>query len=265
MAPRSACHGRQRCACHSWPRHPRSPCQPSAWAGTAAHRQHGQGAGGGAGWSRALHRLLHSAAGRGADRSRRRRSSAIGDNWASVVSDYGGPAGVSMSYAASASVGTESARMSVGREMQASAAAAAPRRWCSCWSSATSCWNATAGRPRAARLCRAAARTCAGRAGRPRRAREADRATWERRVPALRTSRLDRDALDERARAMLNLSDPSDIIVPYGRRPAAVLKLPASRCEMRRATARKLRRPPHVAGNATFAGRCRPSARATSG
>jgi cell division protein FtsB len=45
---------------------------------------------------------------------------------------------------------------------------------------------------------------------------EADLAAWDRRVAALRTSRLDPDALDERARAMLNLSDPSDIIVPYG-------------------------------------------------
>jgi cell division protein FtsB len=45
---------------------------------------------------------------------------------------------------------------------------------------------------------------------------EADLSAWERRVTALRASRLDRDILDERARAMLNLSDPADIIVPYG-------------------------------------------------
>jgi cell division protein FtsB len=44
---------------------------------------------------------------------------------------------------------------------------------------------------------------------------ETDLAGWERRVGALRTSRLDPDALDERARAMLNLSDPADIVVPY--------------------------------------------------
>ena len=43
---------------------------------------------------------------------------------------------------------------------------------------------------------------------------ESDRAVWERRVASLRTSRLDPDALDERARAMLNLSDPADVIVP---------------------------------------------------
>jgi cell division protein FtsB len=45
---------------------------------------------------------------------------------------------------------------------------------------------------------------------------EGDLAAWERRVASLRTSRLDRDALDERSRAMLNLSDPGDIVVPYG-------------------------------------------------
>ena len=41
-------------------------------------------------------------------------------------------------------------------------------------------------------------------------------ATWERRVDGLR-SRIDGDALDERARAMLNLSDPQDVIVPYAK------------------------------------------------
>ena len=44
---------------------------------------------------------------------------------------------------------------------------------------------------------------------------ETDLAIWERRVSGLRSSRLDRDALDERARAMLNLSDPADVVVPY--------------------------------------------------
>lgn len=44
---------------------------------------------------------------------------------------------------------------------------------------------------------------------------EADLATWERRVAAMRASRVDSDTLDERARAMLNLSEPRDIIVPY--------------------------------------------------
>jgi cell division protein FtsB len=48
---------------------------------------------------------------------------------------------------------------------------------------------------------------------------EAEVAMWERRIEGLRT-RIDADALDERARAMLNLSDPRDVIVPYdkGRR-----------------------------------------------
>ncbi len=44
---------------------------------------------------------------------------------------------------------------------------------------------------------------------------EAERVVWERRVAALRANHLDRDALDERARAMLNLSDPADIIMMY--------------------------------------------------
>jgi cell division protein FtsB len=43
---------------------------------------------------------------------------------------------------------------------------------------------------------------------------EAEVAMWERRIAGLR-SRIDTDALDERARAMLNLSDPDDVIVPY--------------------------------------------------
>lgn len=44
---------------------------------------------------------------------------------------------------------------------------------------------------------------------------EAERDAWERRVSGLRSSRLNPDTLDERARAMLNLSDPNDVIVPY--------------------------------------------------
>jgi cell division protein FtsB len=43
----------------------------------------------------------------------------------------------------------------------------------------------------------------------------ADRDAWERRVAGLRSRHIDADALDERARAMLNLADPTDIIVPY--------------------------------------------------
>ena len=45
---------------------------------------------------------------------------------------------------------------------------------------------------------------------------ELERDRWEKRVAGLRPSHVDPDALDENARAMLNLSDPADIIVPYG-------------------------------------------------
>ncbi len=45
----------------------------------------------------------------------------------------------------------------------------------------------------------------------------ADLAVWERRVAALRNSRLDQDELDERARAILNLAEPGDVVVPLRR------------------------------------------------
>ena len=44
---------------------------------------------------------------------------------------------------------------------------------------------------------------------------EADRDRWEIKVSGLRAQHLDRDALDERARAMLNRSAPADVIVNY--------------------------------------------------
>jgi cell division protein FtsB len=44
---------------------------------------------------------------------------------------------------------------------------------------------------------------------------QADRDAWERRVSGLRSNHIDPDTLDERARAMLNLADPNDIVVPY--------------------------------------------------
>ena len=44
----------------------------------------------------------------------------------------------------------------------------------------------------------------------------AERDTWERRVAGLRAQRIDPDALDERARAMLNVADPADLVLPYG-------------------------------------------------
>jgi cell division protein FtsB len=43
----------------------------------------------------------------------------------------------------------------------------------------------------------------------------AERQQWETQVAALRTDHLDADALDERARAMLNLANPADIVVMY--------------------------------------------------
>jgi cell division protein FtsB len=45
---------------------------------------------------------------------------------------------------------------------------------------------------------------------------EAELGLWERRVAGMRASRLDSDALDERSRSMLHLSDPADVVVPYG-------------------------------------------------
>ena len=44
----------------------------------------------------------------------------------------------------------------------------------------------------------------------------AEQEMWERRVAGLRGQRLDPHALDERARAMLNVADPADIVLPYG-------------------------------------------------
>ncbi len=45
---------------------------------------------------------------------------------------------------------------------------------------------------------------------------EGERARREARVSGLRTDRLDTDALDERARLMLNLSGRDDIVILYG-------------------------------------------------
>ena len=47
-------------------------------------------------------------------------------------------------------------------------------------------------------------------------AAEAERQAWETRVAGLRANHIDPDTLDERARAMLNVADPSDVVVPYG-------------------------------------------------
>jgi cell division protein FtsB len=44
----------------------------------------------------------------------------------------------------------------------------------------------------------------------------AEQAAWMQRVAGLRDGSLDADTLDERARAMLNLAEPNDVVVPYG-------------------------------------------------
>lgn len=44
----------------------------------------------------------------------------------------------------------------------------------------------------------------------------AEKEAWERRVAGLLPDHIDADTLDERARAMLNLANPSDIVVSYG-------------------------------------------------
>ena len=44
----------------------------------------------------------------------------------------------------------------------------------------------------------------------------AERDRWENRVAGLRDNHVDPDTLDERARAMLNLADPNDLVVMYG-------------------------------------------------
>lgn len=47
-------------------------------------------------------------------------------------------------------------------------------------------------------------------------AAHAERDGWEKRVSGLRADHIDPDTLDERSRAMLNLADPADVVVPYG-------------------------------------------------
>lgn len=44
----------------------------------------------------------------------------------------------------------------------------------------------------------------------------AEQHSWRQRVEGLRDAALDADTIDERARAMLNLADSSEIVVPYG-------------------------------------------------
>jgi cell division protein FtsB len=47
-------------------------------------------------------------------------------------------------------------------------------------------------------------------------AAKVERDGWSTRVAGLRARHLDPDTLDERARAMLNLAEPSDVIVKFG-------------------------------------------------
>ena len=47
---------------------------------------------------------------------------------------------------------------------------------------------------------------------------KAERDAWEIRVAGLRARHLDPDTLDERARAMLNLAEPAEVIVKLGPR-----------------------------------------------
>ncbi len=42
--------------------------------------------------------------------------------------------------------------------------------------------------------------------------------SWRQRVEGLRDVALDADTIDERSRAMLNLAEPDEIVVPYGPR-----------------------------------------------
>lgn len=44
----------------------------------------------------------------------------------------------------------------------------------------------------------------------------AEQQSWRQRVEGLRDAALDADTIDERARAMLNLADSTEIVVPYG-------------------------------------------------
>ena len=47
-------------------------------------------------------------------------------------------------------------------------------------------------------------------------AAKAERDSWERKVAGLTPSHLDKDAVDQRSRELLNLADPSEIVVEYG-------------------------------------------------
>ena len=59
-------------------------------------------------------------------------------------------------------------------------------------------------------------RSCCARSIADQVAAKIERDGWETRVYGLRPHHLNPDTLDERARAMLNLADPSDVIVKLG-------------------------------------------------
>ena len=76
------------------------------------------------------------------------------------------------------------------------------------------CWNAVQG-PHGLKAA-AAQQAVLQRAEAELAAAQAERDAWQRRVHALESDHLDRDMLDERARALLNLANPNDIVVQYG-------------------------------------------------
>ena len=75
------------------------------------------------------------------------------------------------------------------------------------------CWNAVQG-PHGLKSA-AAQQTVLKQAQAELAAAEAERDAWQRRVHALESDHLDRDMVDERARALLNLANPNDIIIQY--------------------------------------------------
>ncbi len=56
-------------------------------------------------------------------------------------------------------------------------------------------------------------------------AAKAERAQWERRVALLKSDHIDRDMLDERARALLDYADPRDLVLIPPPSPASAAPL----------------------------------------
>jgi len=78
------------------------------------------------------------------------------------------------------------------------------------------CWNATRGEHGLTAYAQREKQLVAAQA--EFKAADAEHDSWENRVAGLRANHIDPDTLDERARAMLNLADPADIVVPYGQK-----------------------------------------------